>query len=122
MPTDQQDSVFQTLPDHGLPIDYYDPIFYNRLQPAVKKRIAAQKVALLPVLADSFTQVGDELLDDDEFTEKWGLVVFCNYLMLGEVNNDEEWLDDNDGPLFDDDAEMEEMDGGDRSLCAVLDK
>lgn len=109
MPPNQQNSAFQTLPDHALPIDYYDPTFYNGLQPAVKRRIATQRVALLPVISDSFTQVGDELLDDEKFTEKWGELVFCNYVMPEEVNGEEEWLDDDGDALFDGDEEMEDI-------------
>jgi hypothetical protein len=107
VPTNQDDSVFQTLPDHGLPIDYYDPAFYNGLQPALKRCIATRKVALLSVVTNSFTQVGDELLDDDEFTAKWGELVFCKYLMPEQVNGDGEWLDDE--ALFDGDEEMEDI-------------
>lgn len=116
MPTNQEDSVFRTLPDHGLPIDYYDPTFYNGLQPALKRRIATQKVALLPVVADSFTQVGDELLDDDEFTAKWSEFVFCNYLMPRQVDGDDEWLDDE--ALFDGDEEMEGIHDDDDEFSA----
>jgi hypothetical protein len=56
------------------------------------------------VVADSFTQVDDELL----FTERWADFVFCNYLMPREVNDNEEWLDDN--ALFDGDEDMEDID------------
>jgi hypothetical protein len=67
--------------------------------------IATQKLAFLPVVTDSFTQVGDELLNDNDFTEKWGEFVFCNYLMPGEVNGDDEWLDDD--AIFSGDQMME---------------
>lgn len=116
VPSNQQNSTFQTLPDHTLPIDYYDPTFYNGLQPAVKRRIAAQRVALLPVIADTFTQADDELLDDDEFTEKWGEFVLCNYLMPEEVNGNEDWVDDD--ALFDGDEEMEDNDDDDDEFSA----
>ncbi len=44
VPVDQQDSAFSALPE-GMPIDYYDPAFFNQLQPRTRNRIAMRKIS-----------------------------------------------------------------------------
>ncbi|KAF6754953.1 hypothetical protein DFP72DRAFT_1123544, partial [Ephemerocybe angulata] len=43
---DQEDTLFPALPE-GMPIDYFDPDFYNSLEPNLRSRIAIPEVALL---------------------------------------------------------------------------
>jgi hypothetical protein len=72
---DQQASPFSALPE-GMPIDYYDPIFFNQLQPRTRNRIAVRKISLLPSVTESLTWNADERLSDRAFTKKYGIPIF----------------------------------------------
>ncbi len=96
--TNQKETDFPAVPS-GLPIDYYDPDFFNSLQPQTRHRISTRKIALLPEITASFTGHLDEKLSDADFTEKHGPVVWIRYT-----------LDDLEGIEADDWIEDDEMD------------
>jgi len=108
VPLQPQDSEFTTLPE-GMPIDYYDPDFYNSLQPRLRARITNTKVALLPDVTRSFMREADERLSDKQFSAKYGAKVLAKYQVMEEdeleVEVEDDWLAD-DG----DDEEMSDSD------------
>lgn len=94
--TDQQDSTFQVLPEQ-MPIDYFDPSFFNQLQPKIRNRIAIVKVSLLPDITQSFTSNDEEYMGDRAFTKKYGATVFARYHMVSDsdiedVGGNDEWV------------------------------
>ena len=96
--SEPQETVFSTLPQN-VPIDYYDPSFFNGLQPHLCKQIALQMVALLPNIEDSFTKCTDENLSDSVFQSKFADAVLAKYRLddLEEINDsEEEWLENED--------------------------
>ena len=96
--SEPQETAFLTLPQN-IPIDYYDPSFFNGLQPHLRKRIASQNIALLPNIEDSFTKCADENLSDSAFQLKFADAVLVKYRLddLEEIDNsEEEWLEDED--------------------------
>jgi len=106
---EQKLSDFAAIPSH-LPIDYYDPDFYNRLQPRIHDRIATQKISLLPDVSASFGNHADEKLSDSAFMEKYRSEVLSRYRLddLGGFDK-EEWLEgDEDDEMFSDGGEYEE--------------
>ena len=87
-----------TLPQN-VPIDYYDPSFFNGLQPHLHKQIALQMVALLPNIKDSFIKYADENLSNSVFQSKFADTVLAKYRLndLEEINDSKkEWLEDED--------------------------
>lgn len=103
----QQDSVFSALSE-GMPIDYYDPAFFNQLQPRTRNRIAVRKISLLPLVTESLTWNSDERLGDRAFTKKYGAPVFSQYKMVDDADieddADDEWVaEDMDEDIVDDD-------------------
>ena len=108
VPSDQQDSAFSALPE-GMPIDYYDPAFFNQLQPRTRNRIAECKISLLPLVAESLTWNANECLSDRAFMKKYGAPVFSQYEMVGDADIEDdagdEWAaeDDMDEDLVDPD-------------------
>ena len=102
---EQKLSDFAAIPSH-LPIDYYDPEFYNSLQPRIRDRIATQKISLLPNVLESFGNHTDEKLSDSAFMEKYGSEVLSRYRLddLGE----EEWLEGDEDEKMYADGEYEE--------------
>jgi len=92
----QKDTDFPAVPS-GLPLDYYDPEFYNSLQPLTRYRIATRKIALLPNVTASFTGHSDEKLSDADFTAKHGPTVWIKYALddLDSFGGDD-WIDDDE--------------------------
>lgn len=100
VPQTQQNSVFTALPE-GMPIDYFDPEFYNSLQPRLRARITNTKVALLPDIHLSFTRSADEKLADKHFNTKFAAGVLGRYQLvevdeLQGIGEEDDWLEDND--------------------------
>ncbi|KAF8893186.1 hypothetical protein CPB84DRAFT_1848664 [Gymnopilus junonius] len=96
VPTNQEDSKFHVLPEK-MPIDYFDPSYFNQLQPRMRNRIAVEKVSLLPDVSQSLTWNADERMTDKMFTRNFGGPVFEQYQMVSEadmVDGDDEWDDD----------------------------
>lgn len=92
IPTEnQKSSAFQRLPEH-MPIDYFDPTFYNRLQPRLRHSITTLQVALLPNSSQYFTRSADERLTDAQFMEKYGDAILAQYQIVAEDD-----LEDGDG-------------------------
>ncbi len=126
VPDNQQDSAFSALPE-GMPIDYYDPTFFNQLQPRTRNRIATRKISLLPVVTESLTWNAEERLGDRAFTKKYGAPVFSQYQMVGDADigddGDDEWAaeDDMDEDMVDrDQVDVAEMDASRSSIAAQL--
>lgn len=99
VPTEQQDSLFRVLPE-GMPVDYFDPIFFNQLQPKTRNRIAMAKVSLLPSMSQALTWNVEERMTDKAFTKKYGAEVFSQYEMVSDIDMeadaDDEWAEDED--------------------------
>ena len=104
---DQKDSDFLALPS-SLPINCYDPDFFNAQQPCTRNRIAIPKIALLPDVTRSFTGEADERLSDEKFMGKYGEAVLSRYNLddLDAFGDEEDWIEDNDE--MDEDYEGEE--------------
>ncbi|KAJ3531458.1 hypothetical protein NMY22_g8148 [Coprinellus aureogranulatus] len=104
-------SRFPALPK-GMPIDYYDPHFYNGLPPRLRSTMAdgSGSVGLLP-LQDSklyFTECPDELLSRDEFQQKYGESVLAKYKSAPVLLKERGYEGDEDDDMFDDDDNEEE--------------
>ena len=61
----QKTSKFPAL-SQGRPVDYFDPVFFNKLPSRLRSIIAIQKIALHPDTSLSFTKDADEHLSDVE--------------------------------------------------------
>ena len=88
VPENQKNTEFLALP-LGMPIDYYDPDFFNSLQPQLRSCIATTKVALLPDATQSFACVPDERLSDKRFVEKHAGSILAKYHLAdkGELDD-----------------------------------
>jgi hypothetical protein len=119
VPDNQKDTEFLALP-LGIPIDYFEPEFFNRLQPHLRHHIAVQKVAFLPDVGRSFTHDPDERLDDNLFMEKYGKTILAKYDLdgLDSLAAEEEW--DMDGEAVESsDDDMEDVDDTNVSLSRL---
>jgi hypothetical protein len=101
-----------------MPIDYFDPDFYNSLQPRLRHRITNAKVALLPDVNRSFFRDADEMLTDKRFNAKFSADILTRYQLVkdGDLEDaeEEEWLvDDDDGDDGDDDGDEGNYEMGD---------
>jgi len=94
MPSELQ---FSTLLQ-GVPIDYYDPDFSNRLQPQLCSKITNKSIALLPDIEQTFTHGQDERLGDKAFMHKYGEEVLARYKLddLSDVESEEISVDEED--------------------------
>ena len=83
-----------------MPIDYYDPAFFNQLQPRTRNRVAVHKISLLPLVTESLTWNDKERLSDRAFTKKYGAPVFSQYEMVDDADMkddaDDEWAAEDD--------------------------
>ncbi|KAF6760968.1 hypothetical protein DFP72DRAFT_843226 [Ephemerocybe angulata] len=75
---EQKDTSFPALPTK-MPIDYYDPSYYNSLPPRLRVDCATKSVALLPDPTQSFSNNPDERLGDSAFQKKYGASVLERY-------------------------------------------
>jgi hypothetical protein len=113
VPEVQVETDFKALPE-GMPIDYFDPTFFNRLQPNLRHRITSQVVALLPDTTQSFKGTPDETLSDGDFFAKYGSSVLSKYKLNDMQDEDGEWIEDDDADMSDDSVDDgDEMDEGD---------
>ena len=112
VPSEFQETAFPTLPQN-VPIDYYDPNFFNRLQLHLHKWIASQTVALLPNIEESFTKYANENLSDFAFQSKFADAILVKYRLdsLEEINDSEkEWIEDEDfEDIVPDNVELESV-------------
>lgn len=70
VPAQPIESTFSSIPV-SMPIDYFDPAFYNSLPPNLRMKAATNEIALLPNIEDTFTLTEDECLTDAAFTNKF---------------------------------------------------
>jgi hypothetical protein len=115
VPGDQKNSEFLVLPT-GMPVDYFDPLFFNGLQPRLRHSLTTGKVALLPDISQSFSGHPDERISDAKFTEKYEDSVLVKYDLVdeGELDgpDDDDWMiTENEDELgaYDDDLFDEDM-------------
>ncbi|KAJ7210654.1 hypothetical protein C8J57DRAFT_1733535 [Mycena rebaudengoi] len=63
-----------------MPIQYYDPNWFNNRPPQARAKIAPKLIVVLaPGSKDFFSRRGDNTLSVTELTEKYGEAVFANY-------------------------------------------
>jgi len=111
LPNPPQDTAYHALPQN-IPIDYFDPSFFNQLQPDLRRQIASSSsIALLPNIEDTFTRCPDERLRDDDFMDKYGSMVLSRYLVDDSdesIGEEENWLDDEEyeNEYVDDDMDL----------------
>ncbi|KJA19181.1 hypothetical protein HYPSUDRAFT_143997, partial [Hypholoma sublateritium FD-334 SS-4] len=106
----QEDSPFVSTPDN-IPIDYFDPDFFNKLQPKTRNRVGMNQVAFLEDIEESFTWCANERISDKAFHKKYGTERLSLYHMVGDEDfndADDEWNDDTQAE--DDVADMEYSD------------
>ncbi|KAF7779052.1 hypothetical protein Agabi119p4_3402 [Agaricus bisporus var. burnettii] len=116
MPDNPDESAFPLLP-LNMPLDYYDPTFFNFLQPNLRKRIAGAypTVGLLPEVSHSFGRGPngkphkDERLGEKAFNKKYRENVLLRYRL-----DDLDDIDAFDSDADDDDDDEEEEEVGDR--------
>ncbi|KAJ7898164.1 hypothetical protein B0H14DRAFT_2557208 [Mycena olivaceomarginata] len=89
---------FQEIPK-GMPIQYYDPTWFNNQPPHARAKFEAKLVvALVPGSTDFFSRRGDNTLSIEELTAKYGETVFGNYdLDFGKEREDESSDTDDEG-------------------------
>ena len=73
----------------GVPVDYFDPTFFNAQGLALRKKIAIPIVALLPNVKESFSSYPDEHLSDLAFNQKYGNDILALY-KFDDLDNIEE--------------------------------
>lgn len=69
--THQKYSAFLKLPEN-MPIDYFNPSFYNSLLPHLHFNIANHRITFLPDDQLCFTGTSDEKLSTKKFNSWWG--------------------------------------------------
>ena len=99
VPENQKDTELLALPQ-GMPIDYFDPPFFNNLQPRLRQCVTNGQVALLPNVDLSFTGIPDEKISDEKFMDKYAMSVLKQYNLVGKGELDgadeDEWMIDGD--------------------------
>jgi hypothetical protein len=136
VPQHQKETEFPALPT-GMPIDYFDPRFYNNLQPRLHNSVTTGKISMLFNVNDSFTGHSDEKLSDAQFTAQYAASILEKYNLVSEAelqdigedsseNDDDEegegdWLGEDDLSADDlEDIELEDMEGMRQVLAAHL--
>ena len=94
----QEVSTFLKLPEK-MPIDYFQPAFYNRLLPRLRFTIAEPSIIFLPDGQAPFAGTADEKLSEKGLNKKYGPTVLSRYNLATE----EDFADDED----DDEDEMD---------------
>ena len=91
-----QETLFTSLAQE-LPLNYFDPIFFNNLQWFLHKKIVSCSITLLPDIEKSFTGCPDELLSDSLFNTKYGKAVLVQYKLDdldGDIDKEKIFSDD----------------------------
>ncbi|KAJ7145493.1 hypothetical protein C8R46DRAFT_1045508 [Mycena filopes] len=80
-----------------MPIQYYDPDWFNNRPPQSRAKVAPDLIVVFPPgSTDFFSKRGDNRLTTEELTEKYGPAVFADYDL--DFGNDEaEGADARDG-------------------------
>ncbi|TFK52727.1 hypothetical protein OE88DRAFT_1677285 [Heliocybe sulcata] len=109
--SEARDSACRRLP-LGLPLDYFDPEFYNRLLPGLRRKITEQRLAFPAdpcdiLKAPSFPA---EAMSDLDLLNQYGTIVLARYSIPDDDVNEVE-LDDEDDEygLDEDDDGMEDV-------------
>jgi hypothetical protein len=111
--TGQEVSTFLKLPEK-MPIDYFQPAFYNRLLPRLRFTIAQPSIIFLPDGQAPFAGTADEKLSEKRFNKKYGPTVLSRYDLATEEDfADNEDDDDEDEMDLDDNLGDEEFGPGD---------
>ncbi|PPQ99841.1 hypothetical protein CVT24_009635 [Panaeolus cyanescens] len=111
-PQDQNPTRFPTLP-RNMPIDYFDPVYFNTEIPLSLRPQVADKTQLAFAHDANITFVEASRLSDAELMKRYGKDVVTKYTFLDEgylgadEENEAEWLQDDEEPFDDDDFEME---------------
>ncbi|KAH9807674.1 hypothetical protein DFH28DRAFT_1146224 [Melampsora americana] len=114
--------VMSTLgrPPKNMPIDFYDPAWFNELTDAQKTKVAdVYRVALLPNAKLSFCAVSaaDEKLSDKAFYSKFWDQITGFYDLSHVIGSEEDKDDDNDNNNedsdYDDEIDLEDTSGED---------
>lgn len=96
-----------------MPIDYFEPNFYNCLQPHLHMHITNNTIALLLNIEESFCGTPNEWLSNTHFNNKYGDQVLKRYNIpsKGELGSelDSEDNSDEDGDMFIDDDDDDAM-------------
>ncbi|KAF9548194.1 hypothetical protein CPC08DRAFT_823532 [Agrocybe pediades] len=100
----QKTSSFTVLPT-GMPIDYFDPTYYNSLPPRIRTEAAIKSVTLLPDQSRALTRCADELMTKRDFNKKYQRRVLSRYEW---INPDE--LNAGGQGASDDEADEEDID------------
>lgn len=111
VPLEPKISPFRALPE-DMPIDYFEPSFYNRLQPRLRARVTNNTIALLPNIEETFRGNPDEQLSDRRFNAKYGPEVLSKYNIPLEGDGNSE--SDSENSMYDED-EMS-IDGDDDAM------
>jgi hypothetical protein len=120
VPEIQQESKMDALP-LGMPIDYFDPDYFNGLQPRLRYRITNTQVALPPDIKNIFKSSSiDRKLSDKEFTEKYGAEILGKYEIVDEGDllayDSEADGDSGDQPEVDDLLDLNDNRGEDSDM------
>ncbi|MBW0587812.1 hypothetical protein O181_127527 [Austropuccinia psidii MF-1] len=105
-------------PPKGLPIDFYDPSWFNNCPPGQKTTVADSfNIAFLPDASQSILgiQHPDERLNDQNFTEKYWEKCAEYYDLSHEIAREDEDLESDDSAIIDDNSESDD-DTGEESL------
>ncbi|KAF9035826.1 hypothetical protein BJ165DRAFT_1355103, partial [Panaeolus papilionaceus] len=126
----QKDSAFKRLPKK-MPLDYYDPDFYNRLPPRLRALIADENLMVfLPDIKETFQRPDLEYLSDDEFmeipevAERRELYNIPDGAVIQEAegqggDNDDDYVDEEDYEGDDDNMDLDKDDNGVDPLFAL---
>ena len=109
--TGQNVSTFLKLPEN-MPIDYFDPSFYNNLLPRLRFSIAEPYIVFLPDGQAPLAGVADETLTKNRFNKKYGPDVLSRYKLVTEDDFADE-DDEDDEDEMDYDVEEDEVDNQD---------
>jgi hypothetical protein len=93
--TNQKVSTFLKLPEN-MPIDYFEPSFYNQLLPRLRFSIAEPFIVFLPDGQAPFGGTADEKLSTNKFNHKYGEAVLSKYELVTEDDFADDEEDDED--------------------------
>ena len=108
--TNQEVSTFLKLPEK-MPIDYFQPAFYNRLLPRLRFTIAQPSIIFLPDGQAPFAGTANEELSEKRLNKKYGPTVLRRYNLVTEEDFADDEDDDEDEMNLDDDPGDEEFGG-----------
>ncbi|MBW0557884.1 hypothetical protein O181_097599 [Austropuccinia psidii MF-1] len=101
-------------PPKGLPIDFYNPSWFNNCPPGQKTTVAdAFNVAFLPDASQSIRgiQHPDERLNDQNFTEKYWEKCAEAYDLSHEIAREDKDSESDDSAIIDDNSESDDDTG-----------